>query len=146
MAAESCCDSVGEVNRDCYRAQCFATTRSLAATLGLKPEGHSSSFQSRLGRTPWIRPYTDHVLPELAGRGVRRLASRRNCGARRWRFLGNLVDHGIVTTASRSDDEGHQNGSLQNCLHMSGIHKSVDGLLAEMFWSGEPGEGPRTRL
>ena len=31
-------------------------------------------FQSRLGRTPWIRPYTDICSPELAGRGVRRLA------------------------------------------------------------------------
>ena len=34
----------------------------------------STSFQSRLGRTPWIRPYTDFVLPELAAAGVRRLA------------------------------------------------------------------------
>ena len=32
------------------------------------------AFQSRLGRTPWIRPYTDEVLPQLAGQGVRRLA------------------------------------------------------------------------
>ena len=31
-------------------------------------------FQSRLGRTPWIRPYTDERLPELAAGGVRRLA------------------------------------------------------------------------
>jgi ferrochelatase len=32
------------------------------------------AFQSRLGRTPWIRPYTDERLPELAASGVRRLA------------------------------------------------------------------------
>ncbi len=32
------------------------------------------SFQSRLGRTPWIRPYTDEVIIELARRGVKRMA------------------------------------------------------------------------
>jgi ferrochelatase len=37
-------------------------------------EGWSVSFQSRLGRTPWVKPYTDVVLPELAARGVKRLA------------------------------------------------------------------------
>jgi ferrochelatase len=74
LASETCCDVVSPVNRDCYRAQCFATTRALAAELGLGPDAHSLSFQSRLGRTPWIRPYTDHVLPELAARGAKRLA------------------------------------------------------------------------
>ena len=34
----------------------------------------SVSFQSRLGRAVWIRPYTDIVLPELARRGVKRVA------------------------------------------------------------------------
>ena len=33
------------------------------------------SFQSRLGRKPWLKPYTDHVVPELAKeRGIKRLA------------------------------------------------------------------------
>jgi ferrochelatase len=74
LASETCCDAVSDVNRDCYRAQCFATTRSLAQALGLGPGDHSLSFQSRLGRTAWIQPYTDRVLPELAARGVKRLA------------------------------------------------------------------------
>jgi ferrochelatase len=74
LASDACCDAIATVNRDCYRAQCFATTRALAARLGLTPGAHSSAFQSRLGRTPWIRPYTDQRLPELAERGVRRLA------------------------------------------------------------------------
>lgn len=69
-----CCDQLGEVNRDCYRAQCFATTRALAARLELAEDRHTVTFQSRLGRRPWIKPYTDLVLPELAAKGVRRLA------------------------------------------------------------------------
>jgi ferrochelatase len=76
LASETCCDAPPprDVLARCYRAQCFATTRSLASGLALAPEAHSTAFQSRLGRTPWIRPYTDLVLPELAARGVRRLA------------------------------------------------------------------------
>jgi ferrochelatase len=31
------------------------------------------SFQSRLGRTPWIHPYTDRVIVQLAAQGKKRL-------------------------------------------------------------------------
>jgi ferrochelatase len=74
LASAGCCDVLTDVNRHCYRAQCFATTRGLAERLGLAPGGYTISFQSRLGRTPWIKPYTDLVLPELAKKGVKRLA------------------------------------------------------------------------
>lgn len=74
LASAGCCDVLTEVNRHCYRAQCFATTRGLAERLGLSSGSYTISFQSRLGRTPWIKPYTDVVLPELAARGVKRLA------------------------------------------------------------------------
>ena len=37
-------------------------------------ERYSVSFQSRLGRLPWLTPYTDQVLAELPQRGVRHLA------------------------------------------------------------------------
>ncbi len=74
LASAGCCDVLSDVNRRCYRAQCFATTRALAERLKLESGGYTVSFQSRLGRTPWIHPYTDVVLPELAKRGVRRLA------------------------------------------------------------------------
>ncbi len=74
LASPGCCDAIGPANRYCYRAHCFATTRALAAALGLTAERHAVSFQSRLGRTPWIHPYTDQVLPELAKAGKKRLA------------------------------------------------------------------------
>ena len=70
----TCCDAIGVANRYCYRAQCYATARGLATRLGLAADGHSVAFQSRLGRTPWIKPYTDVLLDELARRGVKRLA------------------------------------------------------------------------
>ncbi|MBI2605544.1 MAG: ferrochelatase [Deltaproteobacteria bacterium] len=67
-----------------YREQCFAAARGLAARLEIPAGEYGVSFQSRLGRTPWIRPFTDVVLTELASgklpdgsrapRPVRRLA------------------------------------------------------------------------
>lgn len=70
----SCCDQVNSQNRWCYRAQCFATARALARKLGITNDRFSVAFQSRLGRTPWIQPYTDQRIIELAGQGIRRLA------------------------------------------------------------------------
>jgi len=72
LASETCCDRIGDANRHCYRAQCYATSRALMARLGLT--NVSTSFQSRLGRTPWIKPYSDLVLKDLAARGVKKLA------------------------------------------------------------------------
>jgi ferrochelatase len=69
-----CCDLVRHENRLCYRAQAFRTTRLVATALGLKSDEYETSFQSRLGRTPWIQPFTDVKLEELARRGVRKLA------------------------------------------------------------------------
>jgi ferrochelatase len=74
VARPDCCDRLVDGNRNCYRAQCFATARALATKLDLAPDAWSISFQSRLGRTPWIKPYTDVVIPALAKRGVRKLA------------------------------------------------------------------------
>jgi len=74
LASDACCASIAEGNRDCYRAQCFATTRAVAEILALEPDRHATAFQSRLGRTPWIQPFTDRILVELAERGIRRLA------------------------------------------------------------------------
>jgi len=67
-----CCASVDVVNRDCYRAQCFATARLLASRLGVSEEMSVVCFQSRLGREPWIRPYTEERLAEEARAGCKR--------------------------------------------------------------------------
>jgi ferrochelatase len=69
-----CCDSMNEKNAFCYRAQCFATSRSLVSRLGLDGGTASTSFQSRLAGQKWIEPYTDKELPKLYAAGVRRIA------------------------------------------------------------------------
>lgn len=74
LRKDNCCAEIGVNNRNCYRAQCFVTARMIAAQLGLPADKWSVSFQSRLGRTPWLQPYTDKVLVELPAKGVRSLA------------------------------------------------------------------------
>jgi protoporphyrin/coproporphyrin ferrochelatase len=66
-----CCQSYHSKNQYCYRAQCFETTRLLAREMNLSLSQYTVCFQSRLGKTPWIRPYTDEVIGDLAKRGIK---------------------------------------------------------------------------
>ncbi len=68
-----CCESYGLENSYCYRAQCFETTKLIAKSLGIEKEKYSVAFQSRLGKDPWIKPYTDDKIADLAGRGVKKV-------------------------------------------------------------------------
>lgn len=72
LESPGCCDQIVAANADCYRAQCFATARLLAERLGLEDGRWEVCFQSRLGRDPWIRPYTDERIVEVAESGVKR--------------------------------------------------------------------------
>ena len=72
--SKNCCDAMGESNNFCYRAQCFATARGIAKSMQLREDQWEVCFQSRLGRTEWIKPYTDIRLQELAAEGVKRIA------------------------------------------------------------------------
>jgi ferrochelatase len=71
---DDCCQTASEAHATCYRHQVFATSSLLAERLGINPDRYSVTFQSRLGRLPWLTPYTDLTLAELPERGVRRLA------------------------------------------------------------------------
>lgn len=72
--AADCCTEVNAGNQNCYRAQCFATARAIAAQLELHPDDYTVSFQSRLGRAEWIGPNTVDVIQDLAHRGIKRIA------------------------------------------------------------------------
>jgi ferrochelatase len=58
---------------DPYQAQAEATTRLVAARLGLAPDSYSHCYQSRFGSVVWLQPYTEATLESLANRGVRKL-------------------------------------------------------------------------
>ncbi|MEO8087553.1 MAG: ferrochelatase [Bacteroidota bacterium] len=70
---ENCCGSLGDRNRFCYRAQCYETARLIAGKLNIGYENYTVCFQSRLGKTPWIKPYSDQVIEELAKNGKKKL-------------------------------------------------------------------------
>ena len=72
-----CCETMNEKNTFCYRAQCVATAQAIATTLGLSDDQYSVSFQSRLGKYPWIQPYTDQLIPQLIQAGKKRLVIMR---------------------------------------------------------------------
>jgi ferrochelatase len=73
LANEKCCEIPSPAHATCYRAQCFKTVAEFVRIAGLPPEKYSISFQSRLGREPWLKPYTDFELPKLAEGGIKKL-------------------------------------------------------------------------
>lgn len=56
---------------DPYPRQCKTTAQLLADELQLNKNQWRMSFQSRLGRAQWLRPYTEPTLESLARDGVR---------------------------------------------------------------------------
>jgi ferrochelatase len=58
---------------DPYHCECHKTARLLAEALQLPEDRWQISFQSRFGRTEWLKPYTSEVLAELARSGARRV-------------------------------------------------------------------------
>ena len=69
----SCESEINDENTNCYKATCYATTRLLVKVLSLKDGDYSTCFQSRLGRDPWLTPYTDHVIEKLGKDGKKKL-------------------------------------------------------------------------
>ncbi len=73
---ENCCDILSERNQLCYRAQCVETTKLIAKELNLGHGDYTIAFQSRLetrARDPWIKPYSDLVLTDLAKNGAKKV-------------------------------------------------------------------------
>ena len=55
---------------DPYYCECHKTSRLLAETLGLSADDYLTTFQSRFGKEPWLQPYTDETLQQLAQEGA----------------------------------------------------------------------------
>lgn len=68
---ENACPVVS--NSFCYRAQCYETSRLLAEKLQLSNAQYTVAFQSRLGRTVWVGPDIQSVMPQLVKQNVKEL-------------------------------------------------------------------------
>lgn len=58
---------------DPYHCQCQKTARLVAEALELGDDEWLLSFQSRVGREEWLRPYTDETIEKLGKQGLSRL-------------------------------------------------------------------------
>lgn len=141
LKSDACCDAVVEADAFCYRAQCVATTRGLVERLGLGEDDWSFSFQSRLGRQPWLKPYTDDVLVEIAGRGKKRLAVY--CPAFVADCLETLEEIGI---RARADFRaaGGEDLKLMPCLnaHDAWVEAALDIAATSCGWLPPPPHRP----
>ena len=58
---------------DRYFHECYDTTQAVVKKLGLQKNQYKMTFQSRFGKEPWIKPYTDEVIAALAQKGITHL-------------------------------------------------------------------------
>lgn len=68
-----CCNTTSPAHAYCYRHQVIATTNLVAKLLNLNTDQFSFSFQSRLGRDAWLKPYTIEQLTSFPSKGIKRL-------------------------------------------------------------------------
>lgn len=70
---EDCCQTISQKNQYCYSAQCYATAAQIAKRLGIDASDYTVCYQSRLGRDPWLEPYTSDILEQRYEAGDRRV-------------------------------------------------------------------------
>ncbi|VTR92649.1 ferrochelatase : Ferrochelatase OS=Mesorhizobium sp. L2C084A000 GN=hemH PE=3 SV=1: Ferrochelatase [Gemmata massiliana] len=58
---------------DHYPTHVERTKVELVKRMGWKPGQWTQTYQSRFGRSEWLKPYTDDVLTDLAKKGVKRV-------------------------------------------------------------------------
>lgn len=73
FANADCCAHFQKTAPQCYRAQCYFTARETLKRIDVAEEQSVVAFQSRLGPLPWIRPFTDEVIKDLAAKGKKRV-------------------------------------------------------------------------
>ena len=73
MTTHDCCNTCHPAHATCYRHQCFATVKGVVERLDLGPDQYFVAFQSRLGRDPWLQPYTDATLEEWGKEGIQKV-------------------------------------------------------------------------
>ena len=73
LVTPNCCETPSPAHATCYRAQCYKTAALLTQKAGVPAGKWSVSFQSRLGKDPWLKPYTDYELARLPNEGKKRM-------------------------------------------------------------------------
>ena len=73
LCSDQPCESeVNDKNKFCYKATSYATTRLIAAKLGLSEKDYTVCFQSRLDKK-WLTPFSDKIVEEWGKKGAKKL-------------------------------------------------------------------------
>jgi len=70
---ENCCKKEHPAHHTCYRHQCLSTADAFLKEAGIPENKSFISFQSRLGKDPWLQPYTDKTIQRFAEEGHKRV-------------------------------------------------------------------------
>lgn len=73
QVSKDCCETSHRCHATCYRHQSLMTARRFVERAGIPDDKWSFSFQSRIGREPWMEPYTDQEIARLAKEGTKNL-------------------------------------------------------------------------
>lgn len=71
LTTPDCCNTCHPAHGTCYRHQCAMTVEKFVQAAGLPKDKYLLTFQSRLGRDPWLQPYTDQTLESLPEQDVK---------------------------------------------------------------------------
>jgi len=69
---QPCETEVNDENKFCYKATCYATSRSIAEKLNISEDKYTVCFQSRLDKK-WLTPFADDVVIEQAKKGTKKI-------------------------------------------------------------------------
>lgn len=73
LSVTDCCHHASPAHDFCYRHQCLITTEMVVEKLKIPKNKYNFSFQSRLGRDEWLKPYTAKLLQSLPADGVKKI-------------------------------------------------------------------------
>ena len=74
LCTTHCCETPSPAHAYCYRHQCFVTTRLVTQRLGISADNYSVSFQSKLGRSEWLKPSTTMRMDQMPTEGIKNLS------------------------------------------------------------------------
>ena len=125
----NCCNTTSEAHKFCYRHQVFETTKLVLAELGIPQEKVNESFQSRLGRTPWLKPYTDFEFERFGQEGIKNLAVVTPA------FVSDCLE--TLEEIAMEGKEQFQEAGGQNYIHIPCLNENDDWVDVMVKWIGE---------
>ena len=138
LRTPDCCQTPSAAHSQCYRHQCLQTAMLVADRLGIPNGKFSFSFQSRLGRDEWLKPYTAMRLQQLPGEGVKKLLVA--CPA----FVSDCLETLEEIAGQGKESFLHAGGESFTMIPCLNVHPLW--IQAILSWINDYGNGSRTMI